>query len=251
MDRDAREKQSYDEASVWGHSHSWHKRFGHVFECPNTLRNERRFNDHLREKALGRRVLEIGSGDGYTAERILRNGADSVLGIDISRKLVAEAASRAPAGEKIEFRCQSVSLPIEGSFDVIVGRSILHHIDFKEVLTRLHRDNLRPGGSMIFMEPLGSNVLLRLYRLVARSAHTPDERPFYRADLIWFRRTFSGVQVIPYNLCSFIGGLVSTRLFPSADNPLLRFCDQVDEWLARHARSLHPQFRQFVLIIPK
>ncbi|NJL52516.1 MAG: hypothetical protein HC930_10405 [Hydrococcus sp. SU_1_0] len=63
---------------------------------------------------------------------------------------------------------------------MIFGRAILHHLDYQEVLGRLYRDNLNPGGVMIFMEPLGSNLLLRLYWQLAKEAHTPDENLYAR-----------------------------------------------------------------------
>jgi len=49
--------------------------------------------------------------------------------------------------------------PIEGTFDIIYGRAILHHVEYKTLLKRLYEKNLNSGGFMIFMEQLGSNSL--------------------------------------------------------------------------------------------
>jgi hypothetical protein len=119
------------------------------------------------------------------------------------------------------------------------------------VLRRLHQDNLAPGGSMIFMEPLGSNLLIRAYSAFARGAHTPDERSFGAGDLRWLRESFPGVEILPVNYLSFPAAVASSLVFRRADNLLLRACDRADTWLARRAAFLAPRFRQAVIVIGK
>ena len=250
MERDERERKAYDEDNVWDASNSWHVRFLHVFTGPNTIRNEVLFETLIRQSAAGKRVLEIGSGPGITAEQILSTGAACVLGIDISETFVADSKKREQPG-RLVFECKSVSEPLEGRYDLIVGRAILHHIDYREVLHRLLRDNLAPGGRMLFMEPLGSNVLLRLYWKLARNAHTPDERPFMKDDIRWLEQKFSGLDLHPINLFSFFAGIVSSKLFSRPDNFLMKACDTLDVWLAAHMKLLIPQFRQVIIVIRK
>ena len=57
MNRAAREKEAYDEGTVWEDSHAWHMRFKHVFYCPNTIHNENIFNDLIERDIEGKRVL--------------------------------------------------------------------------------------------------------------------------------------------------------------------------------------------------
>ena len=246
--RAEREREAYDERHVFEHSHAWHVRFRHVFECPNTVAHERLFAERLREGGAGKRMLELGSGDGSQARELVATGAAYVYGIDVSQKFVALANEKAIPG-RLEFAQKDAMEPLEGRFDVIFGRAILHHLDYLEVLERLHRDNLAKGGFMIFIEPLGSHPLIRLFHLVARSAHTPDERPFFRDDLRRLRERFARFEVIPFNFLSFPSALASTFLFRRADNPLLRLCDRADRWLARRAPFLAPSFRQAIFVI--
>ncbi len=246
--RAERERRAYDEEHVFEHSHGWHVRFRHVFESPNTRAQEQVFQDVIRSAAAGGRVLELGCGDGDNAERLLALGARSVVGIDVSETLVARARERQAPG-RLEFLCQDAMGPIDGRFDLVVGRAILHHLDYRMLLTRLRAENLAPGGTMVFLEPLGGNPLIRLFHWLAPRAHTPDERSFLAGDLRWLRRSFAGAEIVPFNYLSLPLGLVSSLVLRSADNPLLRLADRCDRWLARRARWLAPQFRQAVVVI--
>jgi hypothetical protein len=104
---------------------------------------------------------------------------------------------------------------------------------------------------MLFYEPLGSNLLIRLFHALSRDAHTPDERPFERRDLVWLRTTFPGFALIPVNYLSLPLGTVSSLLFKKPDNALLRMADLVDDFLARHVSMLHHRFRAALFVIRK
>ena len=177
-------------------------------------------------------------------------GAGYVCGIDISEKAIEEANKTAIKG-RLEFSNKDIAEHIDGSYDIIFGRAALHHLDYRTVLTRLYESNLKPGGFMIFMEPLGSNLLIKLYHAVTKSAHTPDEKPFYREDLKWLSRTFPNLQIIPVNYFSLIFGLISSFLFSQADNVLMRLCNKIDCWIAKDVKYLVPNFRQGIFVIKK
>lgn len=249
--RAKREQRAYDEDRVWERSNTWHARFRHVFESPNTLRYEDLFRRLVATRSVERRVLEIGCGDGAMAEQIAGFGASYVLGIDISSESVATARPREVA-DRLEFRQGDVQQPLDPAltFDLIIGRSILHHIDYRPTLRLLYDRTLAPGGTMAFMEPLGSNPLVRIYHALGR-AHTPDEASFERADLEWFRRTFRHIALYPINLLSFPLGVVSSRLLSNPDNVVLRFADRIDVWIAGHVRSAIPYYRHLLLVIDK
>jgi SAM-dependent methyltransferase len=248
MSRAEREQHAYDEARVFECSHRWHARFPHVFDCPNTLAHERLFQETIRRAATGGRVLELGCGDGTSAHGMLGLGAASVRGVDISEILIARARERAIPG-RLEFERRDASEPIDGTYELIVGRAVLHHLDYRQALGRLHASNLAPGGTMLFMEPLAGNPLIRVFHRLAPGAHTEDERSFERDDLVWFERTFAGIGIFPFNWLSLPAGIVSSLVFRRADNALTRLADLADRWLAKRARWLVPQFRQAVLVI--
>ena len=249
-DRLARERQAYDHNQVWEYSHAWYARVSHVFDCPNTRRHERLFDELIARHAAGGRVLDVGCGAGVNTRRLHALGATYVLGIDVSETFVAQARAAEVTGA-VQFRCGDVTEPLDGRFDLICGRAILHHLDYAPMLTRMLERNLAPGGAMVFLEPLGSNAISRLYGLLVPRAHTPDERPFTRHDLRWFREQFSRVEILPYNYLSYPAGIVSSLVSRRPDNAVLRACDRADMWLARHVPTLAPRFRQVILYIER
>jgi SAM-dependent methyltransferase len=248
--RAQREKEAYDERGLGALNGNWHNRFRHVFECPNAVHHLETFHGLLAAHAGGRRVLEIGCASGEISERLLAANPAYIYGIDISSAQIEGANKRAIEGV-LEFACKDASHGIEGQFDLIFGRSILHHVDYRPLLMRLYRENLGNQGTMIFYEPLGSNPLIRLYHLISRSGHTPDERPLFRGDLAWLKENFANVEVLPANLFSFIVGVPSSFISSRPDNFALRLCDHVDSWTGNNASFLTPCFRVAVIVIRK
>ena len=59
----------------------------------------------------------------------------------------------------------------DNSFDVVFGFGILHHLDYEMALDEIHRV-LRPGGVMIFNEPLDVNPVGVLVRMATPEAGT-------------------------------------------------------------------------------
>jgi 2-polyprenyl-3-methyl-5-hydroxy-6-metoxy-1,4-benzoquinol methylase len=249
-ERAERERKAYDEHDVAEVNIAWHGRFPHVFESPNTRRAEERFDALTRAAVTGRNVLDMGCGKGRSSERLLRLGAAHVLGVDISQTAIDEARARTRPG-LLEFRVGDVTRELEGTFGCVFGRSILHHLDYRGFLARLYDEHLAPGGTMLFMEPQGENLLLRLYTRLVAAAHTPDERSFTKSDLDWLRGRFPAIELYPVNYLTFPAAVLTSRLPLGPDNALLRACDRADEWLALHAARLRPHFRQTIVAIRK
>jgi 2-polyprenyl-3-methyl-5-hydroxy-6-metoxy-1,4-benzoquinol methylase len=249
-ERAEREREAYDERNVAEVNVAWHSRFPHVFDSPNTRRGQARFDALTREAVSGRNVLDMGCGKGRNSERLLGLGAAHVLGMDISRSAIEQAQARAKPG-RLEFRVGDVTCELEGTFGCIFGRAILHHIDYRAFLARLYEEHLEPGGAMLFMEPQGENLLIRLYARLVAAAHTPDERSFMEDDLDWLRGHFRGTELYPINYLTFPAGILTSRLPLGPDNALLRACDRADDWLARRVPRLRSHFRQTIVVIRK
>jgi ubiquinone/menaquinone biosynthesis C-methylase UbiE len=62
----------------------------------------------------------------------------------------------------------------DAAFDVIFGSGIIHHLDVPRAYSELARV-LAPGGSAVFVEPLGHNPLIRVFRNRTPELRTPDE----------------------------------------------------------------------------
>jgi len=169
----------------------------------------------------------------------------------IANAFIKDAKVKGEIPGELEYAVLDVSEPIIGVFDVIIGRAILHHLDYQEVLQRLSRDNLNEHGQMVFYEPLGSNWLMRVFQHFSKSAHTEDERPFERQDLTWFNMVFPGFRFIPVNFLSIPLGALSSLLFSQPDNTVLRVADRIDRFIARRVSFLHAYFRYGIFVIRK
>lgn len=80
------------------------------------------------EAAHGTNVLELGTGTGETAVRILaRNPGARWIGIDASEAMLERARERLPDAD---LRAQRLEDPLpEGPFDLVVSVLAVHHLD--------------------------------------------------------------------------------------------------------------------------
>jgi SAM-dependent methyltransferase len=243
-ERAARERQAYDDGTVWTENDRLHRRFGHVFSGPNSVRAEDLFAARLAEWSRGADVLDYGCWQGHLAGRIVALGARSVTGIDISGESIAVA--RQVHGDRVDFQVMNgakMTFP-DATFDLVVGRAILHHLDFEQAVCEIHRV-LRPGGRALFVEPLLGNPAARLFRTLTPRARTRDERPLSRAQITGADRLFGGAEHGFFGLVSVFVGVASTRLASRPDNWAMRAADRADRRIA--ATPFRYWMRQAVL----
>jgi SAM-dependent methyltransferase len=130
-------------------------------------------------KALGSgplrfaRGLEVGAGTGYFSLNLLRAGVlGEAVATDISPGMLhALSASAAELDLAVEtVACEAASLPFDdGSFDLVFGHAVLHHLPDLGAAFREFLRVLRPGGAVAFCgEP--SLYGDRLARLPKRGA---------------------------------------------------------------------------------
>jgi len=233
MRRSDREREAYDTHDALQRRPWVHRVFSHIFAGPNARYGEELFFSIVAERIQGKSALELGCGSGGVAARLAQETNATIFATDISRRQIEQTASLAIPG-RLEFRELNAEDPIEGTYDVIYGRGVLHHIDFRSTLERLASDN---------------NVLGAAYRLLSNEDHTDDERPVTRADLRWFKRTFRGFWYYPYGFASLPLGALSSPLFKNPDNPLTKLGHRLDHQLLRRVALLRPWFRAAVLVI--
>jgi SAM-dependent methyltransferase len=248
-DRGLREREAHDQRDVLAESHRLKRLFAHVTNSPTMRRLEADFQGELANLA-GRRVLDLGCGEGEQSVDLVRRGA-LVTGVDISERHVASAHARCVAAGfaagHYTFRVADAHALQFGdrSFDLVVGRGILHHLDLARALAEIARV-LVPGGVALFQEPLAANPLLRLFRVLTPRARTVDERPLSAGDLESIGTQWS-VSNRYYGLLG-APGAVLTSVFarPFPDNALLRRADAWEQWLNR-SPALRP-YNQYVLM---
>lgn len=99
----------------------------------------------------GNRVLDLGCGYGWHCQYAAEHGADYVLGIDGSQKMLvqAKAVNQSP---KIEYRLLGIEKigTINDLFDTVISSLALHYVaDFEAVIHNV-KHLLKPGGHFIF-----------------------------------------------------------------------------------------------------
>jgi tRNA (cmo5U34)-methyltransferase len=98
-----------------------------------------------------RRILELGTGTGETARRVLESQPEAVLvGIDESEEMLEEARRSLPT--RTEFRAARLQEPLpDGPFDLVFSALTVHHLDpgEKADLFRRVAEVLRPGGRFV------------------------------------------------------------------------------------------------------
>lgn len=102
----------------------------------------------------GKSVLDFGCGEGHYTRLIKQHGAASVVGVDISGRMIALAKSeeeRSPLGIRYD-RYDAVNFPVIGEFDIIAAVFLLHYSRTADELFRMCKNiyaNLKDGGRFV------------------------------------------------------------------------------------------------------
>ncbi len=172
------------------------------------------------EPVNGARVLDFACGAGITSAFLAQRGA-RVTAIDISPGSIEQARELVERlGLTVDFIAGELTpdtFPAQ-SFDAVVGRYALHHVDLR-VIAPIFNEILVPGGTGAFMETMGLNPLLNFSRrrLAGRagvaSYGSEDERPIDRGDLRILEQSVGRVGLS-------VGQMQFLRIF---DRNVLRF----------------------------
>ena len=183
------------------------------FEGDDTARTSARkfysVNTHAMDRYLAivsrfcrnKNLLEYGCGTGSWSETWSEYGA-RVTGIDISHQGVKKAEARI-AGTKYDadyFVMNAENTGFHNStFDIAVGTGIIHHLDPVNSCRELCRV-LKKNGHAVFVEPLGHNPFINLYRALTPQMRTEDEHPLKIKDIGLLKQYFHKVEVEYFSL---------------------------------------------------
>jgi SAM-dependent methyltransferase len=131
-------------------------------------------------------------------------------------------------------------------FDLVFGAGILHHLELETALREIGRV-LRPGGVIMFSEPLDNNLIGRLVRRLTPWARTEDETPFRAGHLATIRRHFK-CEFHYEQMLSVPLGVLSRAVFRRPDNSLMRMAFRSDELVQRYLPGIGPYFRKVTIV---
>ena len=108
--------------------------------------------DRLLPDLRGSRVLDLGCGDGWFSRDAITRGAESVVAVDPSARMLAEAA-RQTNDRRIEYRrgfVEDIELPSHG-FDRAVSVFALHYVEDMAAALRRLAGWLAPSGVLVLV----------------------------------------------------------------------------------------------------
>src|SRR5215207_499277 len=156
----------------------------------------------------GKQLLELGCGSGKMAVLLAKSGA-KVTAFDLSPVSVVTARDMATVNDTdINFAVASgENLPFASdSFDVIFGKSILHHLIIDLGKHDIYRV-LKKGGMAVFVEPLGMNPVLTFARKYVPYRHKHPvgvDRPLTYEDIRAWTQEFRSVKFREVELLSMV-----------------------------------------------
>ena len=121
-----------------------------------------------------KQVLDLGCGYGWHCRYAMEKGAASVLGIDLSEKMLDQARKiNQPAGvEYLRCALEDYAYPAE-TYDIVISSLTLHYIEDLSALFRKVAQTLRTGGEFIFrwsirslLRKAASSGLIRLLPVI-------------------------------------------------------------------------------------
>jgi SAM-dependent methyltransferase len=197
----------------------------------------------------GRRVLDLGCGSGDLTMPLVDAGA-RVTAVDLSAGMLAVARARCarfcrPLTDLAFVAAAAEDLPLrDDSFDVVVGRFVLHHLDLARAAAEIARV-LAPGGIAVFVENWSGNPLLMFARthLTGRFGipryGTEDEHPLQPPDARVLEAAFRRVE-LSFPVFDFLT-IFDRQVLHYRWPPASRACVAGDDWLWRAV----PRARRF------
>jgi SAM-dependent methyltransferase len=131
----------------------------------------------------GKRVLDVGCGDGTYTKQLLERGASLVVGVDEVAEAISIAQRKySELNDRLSFRVLDASRlsELSGTFDVAVLRGVIHHVPDPETVFHAVRGIARQA---VVVEPNGFNPIVKLLERCSRYHIEHGERSYSPAML--------------------------------------------------------------------
>ena len=201
-------------------------------------------------------ILDYGCGVGWASLNYAMGGARQVVGMDISNvslQLAREKVMKTDSTLPIHFTLMAgESLGLKsGSFDMVLGDSILHHTDLFFSMPEIYRV-LKKGGIAIFVNPLNHNPIISFFRRLTPWRRSLYEKPLNMDIISSFHSLFRSVQIEGYYLTAvFALGAYLFHRSPFLLKSSLRILADLDSALLHTFPKLHRHCFASVIVLRK
>lgn len=206
----------------------------HAFYNSNN-RQERILDKLIKKTFEDKNVLELGSHEwiGWLKNRVNPKKVTCIniskteldKGIEVAKDVPFEIDFHLMDANELNFK--------DEEFDVVYGGAILHHLNIEKTLKHVHRV-LKPGGYILFLEPLNMNPVYRLYRRMNPKERTPDEHALVNSDFKIIKKHFTFNHVF-FDFVSVIFGFISLKIYGDKkyNNPFNKIGHGIDVVLSK------------------
>ena len=190
------------------------------------------FYKYLSINAKNAEILDYGCGIGPSIKKVINFNPKKITGIDISEVSIQKAMEETKNfGSKVTLKVDNCEKTMfeDNQFDIVYGLGILHHLNFSKCLDEIFRI-LKPNGALLFIEPLGTNPIINLYRKFTPKARSKDEHPLINEDFLLIQKKYKNVKIKYY-------GFMTLFFFPFYRNPeksyFFKALKNIDQFLFR------------------
>jgi ubiquinone/menaquinone biosynthesis C-methylase UbiE len=204
--------------------------------------------------------LDLGSGSGNTVVPLLELFPQlSLIATDISPNILSIMdhilSAQKHLSDRVGYICADASVPTfkSGSFDLVTGAAILHHLFDARKAVELALTALKPGGIALFMEPFeyGNGLLKIIYQRILDHRPSSDQQvldpklaKFFRAMICDWEHRFDPLTAKPHTQYLDDKWLFTEEFF----NGFLSLSDIEDWQIIQNPLPLDHLFEQSVAI---
>lgn len=185
-----------------------------------------------------KRVLDLGCGFGWHCRYAIEQGAKSVVGIDISEKMIKKAKemTKSPLIEYIVKPIEDIDYD-SNSFDVVISSLAFHYIESFDDICKKVNKCLPKGGEFVFSveHPIFTAQGLQdwHYDEQGKKLHWPVDRYFTEGIR---KANFLGEEVLKYHktTTTYVNGLIMSGFeITGFIEPMLKDNDEMQDELRR------------------